>query len=342
MAVAVTVVVVNWNGARYLRDCLGSLAAQTLSDFRVILVDNGSDDDSVSLVKSEFPNVCVLSNERNLGFARANNQAISATDSEFVALLNNDAQAEPDWLERLLAVMTSDPSVGACASRMVFAQSPGTINSTGISLDKAGIAWDRWGGRPDTEGDEEVSEVFGACAGAAMYRRALFEDIGLFDEDFFAYLEDVDLAWRARLRRWRCLYVPAAKVRHYHSGTGKEGSSFKNYLLGRNKVWAIVKNYEAHALLKYLPAIVIYDLGSVQYSLLVRGDLSPLRGRLAALAAFPRLWRKRCAIQARRTALPGEVEAFMEPLMLPGNILRRYRHLRRLSQPETIGKQNVG
>lgn len=328
----VTTIVVNWNGAHLLCQCLGALARQTFRDCEVILVDNGSSDGSVPLVQREFPGVRILRNLRNRGFAAANNQAIAATASDYVALINNDAVAEEDWLERLVAAAEEQPALGSCASKMVFAQSPATINSTGISIDLAGIAWDRLGGLTDGPVSNVKREVFGPCAGAALYRRAMLDDIGLFDEDFFAYLEDVDLAWRARLRGWRCLYVPQAKVAHHQSATGGEGSSFKSFLLGRNKIWTTIKNYPAPEVIKYLPAVALYDCLSVQYSVLLRGDWSPLRGRLAGLAGLRRMLAKRRVVQARRTASFSDFASLLEPLVRPDLVARRYRHLRRLNQ----------
>ncbi len=337
MSARVSVVVVNWNGERYLRDCLGSLMAQTYDHAEVILVDNGSTDGSVELVRRAFPTVRVLRNEANLGFARANNQAIEASEGEFIATLNNDACAEPEWLASLVEAMGNDRSIGSCASKMVFAHRPQVINSTGIMLDRAGIAWGRYGGRADDVESNRACEVFGACAGAALYRRTMLEDVGLFDEDYFAYLEDVDLAWRARLRGWRSLYVPGARVYHVHSGTASEGSPFKSYHLGRNKIWTIVKNYPQPQVLFFLPVIAFYDIASIQYSVLARGDWSPLRGRLDGLRLLGRMLKKRRLIQRRRTVRFAELAAVMAPLTRPDVLLRRYRHLLKNAEGEGTG-----
>lgn len=331
MSPKVAVIVVNWNGERFIRGCLRSLQAQDEIDREIVVVDNGSTDGSAAVIADEFPGVRLILNSGNLGFATANNQALRATDSPYVALLNNDAEAEPGWLRSLLAAMESGPRIGSCASLMLFAHNPAIVNSAGIALDRAGIAWDRLGGRPASEASEP-EEIFGACAGAALYRREMLDEVGAFDDDFFAYLEDVDLAWRARLRGWRCLYVPTARVRHYHSGTAGEGSPFKNFLLGRNKIWTLIKNYPAPQLLYYLPAIVLLDLGSIQYSLLRRGDFSPLRGRLAGLAGWRKAWRKRREVQSCRSVNYAEVARWTEPVTRPDKIFRRYRHLRPLAR----------
>src|SRR5205823_12965818 len=148
---------------------------------------------------------------------------------------------------------------------------PDTINSCGIALDPAGIAWDLLGGRPARLVDRP-REVFGPCAGAALYRRTLLDDVGLFDDDFFAYLEDVDLAWRARLRGWRCTLAPDALVRHVHAGTLGEGSPLKRYLLARNKVWTVAKCAPGEHLRRWLPIVVTYDLGAMTFGVLGQRD----------------------------------------------------------------------
>jgi len=316
-----SIIVVNWNGRRYLEECLSALLAQTYSSYEIILVDNGSSDGSVEFVAERFRQVRIIENGENLGFAAGNNVAIRVAQGDYIVTLNNDTRAEPDWLEELVKVVETDPRIGMCASKMLFYHHTGILNSTGISLDVAGIAWDRRGGERDDGREREPIEIFGPCAGAALYRREMLDEIGLFDEDFFAYHEDVDLAWRARSRGWRCVYNPRAVVYHVHSGTGLEGSAFKNRLLGRNKIWTIVKNYPSPHIFLYLPLIAFYDLAAVFYSLLKRRDPSPLQGRLASLGLLPEMLRKRREIQSRRTS--SEFPWF-SPLVDPITMLRRY------------------
>lgn len=283
------------------------------------------------MVSAKYPEIVLVRNVRNLGFAAACNIGIRSSESPLVATLNNDTLPDPRWLEELVKGMESDPTVGMCASKMLFYHLPAMINSTGISLDRAGIAWDRGGGEPDDPSETAPVEVFGPCAGAALYRRAMLDEIGLFDEDFFAYLEDVDLAWRARLAGWRCLYVPTARVYHVHSATGVEGSPFKSFLLGRNKIVTIVKNYPMPALLLYLPAILLYDLASLPYALMVRGDSSPLKGRISALGQFPKTLKKRRQIHRLKRVSASQTLRLMSPLENPLKIPRRYRHLRQVA-----------
>lgn len=331
MAVTVSVIVVNWNGKHLLERCLPALLRQSHPDFEIILVDNGSIDGSAEFVSQRFPEIRLIENPANVGFASANNIAIRIAQGEFIATLNNDTQPEADWLQEITRGMQIDPRIGMCASKMLFYYRPRIINSTGICLDKAGIAWDSRGGEEDGENQDAISEVFGPCAGAALYRRRMLEEVGLFDEDFFAYLEDVDLAWRARLMGWRCIYIPTARVYHLHSATGKEGSPWKNYLLGRNKIWTILKNYPAPEILLLLPAILFYDLAAVLYGLLTTGDTSSLRGRVAAWRDAKRVLAKRREIQSKRIISFATLSPSMSPLENPLKVLGRYRYLRELS-----------
>ena len=215
----VAVIVVNKNGRHHLADCFQSLVAQTYSNFEIILVDNDSVDDSVPYVQANFPQVQIICLETNAGFAAGNNIGIQATEAPWIATLNNDTKVDSNWLTELALAAQSNERVGMCASKMLFYDRPHLINSTGICVDRAGIAWDRRGGEADDEREEAAVPVFGPSAGAALYRRSMLNEIGLFDEDYFAYLEDVDLAWRARLVGWRCLYAPTAVVYHRHSAT---------------------------------------------------------------------------------------------------------------------------
>lgn len=335
MAGLVSVVIVNWNGKPYLDGCLSSVFSQTYPQFEVTLVDNGSTDDSVAFVSRAFPRVRLIENSENIGFAAANNMAIELAKGDYIATLNNDAQADVRWLEELVRAMEADHRLGMCASKMLFYHQPQLINSAGIHIDKVGIAWDREAGEPEAD-EESPQEVFGPCAGAALYRRQMLEEVGLFDEDFFCYLEDVDLAWRARLQGWRCLYVPGAKVYHIHSATSKEGSLFKGYFRGRNKVWTIVKNYPNPHLLLWSPLIALYDLGSVLFAFLVAGDLSPLRGRMASLRGLPLMLSKRFQIQRGRRLSSAAFQSHMGPAESPWGLYRRYRRLSAVAKSREV------
>lgn len=319
----ISVIILNWNGRDHLAACLPSLLRQTYTDFEVVVVDNGSTDGSVTFVQRQFPQVQLIGNETNLGFAAANNQAIRATQSEFVALLNNDTVADPHWLEALLSA-AGDPSVGMVATQMRLAHQPDCIDSAGVAIDRAGIAWGVAGGLPVAAGGGAPGDCFGASGGAALYRRVMLDDIGLFDEDFFAYLEDVDLAWRAQWAGWRAVYAPGAVVIHHHSATGNRIPHFKSRLLGRNKLWLLTKNYPFPHLLWYLPVITLYEWMSLAVAWRQRRLRSALTGRWEALRRLPTLLARRRGLVKRITTQA--MMARLYPVEAPWQVLRRYGH----------------
>ena len=335
MSSSVAVVIPNWNGAALLSASLEALRQQTHANREVVVVDNGSADDSLAVLV-RFPEVRVLRFGRNRGFGAATNAGIRATDSRYVATLNNDAVPAPGWLAALVAAADAEPAVGMCASRMVLAARPDRLDSCGIALDRVGIAWDLFGGQP-VGADAGLVEPFGPCGGAALYRRAMLQEIGLFDEEYFAYLEDVDLAWRARAAGWRCRYVPDAQVVHQHSATGGEGSPWKHYRLGRNKVRLLAKNYPV-ALWPWLPLVVAYDAAAVGYALATRREGAALRGRLAGLASLPAALRARAATAQRparaaaNTAIATDgTTGHLLPPAWPWQVPARYAYLKRLA-----------
>ena len=323
MADKVTIVIPNWNGRGHLKHCLPAVLAQTYPHFEVVVVDNASTDGSVDLVRERFSQVHLIVNDSNLGFAKANNIAIRATCAPYIATLNNDTKVEATWLGELMKVITSDPEIGMVASKVLFMQPPHLIDSAGIGVSRAGLAWNRANGTPDNPLEVEPYEVFGPSAAAAIYRRAMLDEVGLFDEAYFAYYEDTDLAWRARLMGWKCIYVPTARVYHAHSATSQQGSPFKRYLLSRNELWTIVKNYPAPDLWLRLPGILFYDLLSMVYRVILERNWSPVRGRLAALRHLGPVLRQRQIIQRRRRISSREMKQLMSPSSLLFQVTRR-------------------
>ncbi len=329
--VAADIVVVNYNGARLLPGLLAALAAQTRRDFRLILVDNGSADGSAQIVEQIAGGlpfaVQVVRNAANAGFGLASNQGLRRGDAPWVAMLNNDTRPEPAWLEHLLDATDQEPRLGMVGSKLLRMRNPGQIDSAGIAVDWAGIAWDWRGGDLDDTGERDLAEIFGPCGGAALYARAMLDEVGAFDGDFFAYLEDVDLAWRARLAGWRACLQPQARALHAHSATLGDASPRKRFLLGRNKVWLLVKNYPNPWFMRNLPRILAYDTLAVGYGMATRGDFAAWRGRMAGWRALPRCLAKRRRIQARPQDIDNWLRA-MSPVEPPWDVPRRYAHLR--------------
>jgi GT2 family glycosyltransferase len=259
----------------------------------LIVVDNGSRDGSVDLVRGSFPHVNVVQLDSNEGFAGGVSKGIARARGDWIAVFNNDTTIEPDAISVMLRAGESDRRVGAVAAQMRFADSREILNSAGLELDRLGVAADRLvGTRVSDHTEREPYEVFGATGGAALFRRAMLEQVGGFDETYFAFFEDADLAWRAQSHGWRAVYAPQAVVYHHHSATAQHGSPAKLYLVGRNRVRTLAKNATTGMLLLNAPWIVLYDAAYVVFASLNARTLAPLRGRLRGLREW-RTYRRR-------------------------------------------------
>jgi len=246
----VNVVIANYNGAKFLEPCLTSLQNQSYRDFRLTVVDNGSTDRSVEIVRGMWPQAKVVCLGKNEGFARANNIGAIAQDSEYVFLVNNDTEVAPDCLATLAAAGRLYPAYAIFAPKMLRFRDRGRIDNKGIYLSRSLRCRQIDSGKLDGPPDSPM-EVFGASGGAAFIRRSVIKDIGLFDERFFCYQEDCDFAIRARQAGYRCLYVPRAVVYHYGNGTSEKFADFQAYFNHRNMTWVIRKNIPFKTRLKY-------------------------------------------------------------------------------------------
>ncbi len=238
-------VVVNWNRRELLRSCLRSLASQTHPNFQVVVVDNGSEDGSPAMVRelmSAYPvTLHLITNDVNRGFCAANNQGFAASRSELIALLNNDAEAEPGWLAALEEVIRTGDAVGMAASKVLVWEDPRRIDKAGHLMYPDGQNRGRGSGQLDVGQFDRIEETLWPDGCAAMYRRAMLDEVGGFDEDFFAYADDAELGLRGRIAGWMCLYAPAAVVRHHRGATLGLGSSRRLTLIERNRVLLVVK-----------------------------------------------------------------------------------------------------
>ncbi|MGC8874795.1 MAG: glycosyltransferase family 2 protein [Chloroflexia bacterium] len=325
-----SVIVVNWNGRELLGPCLEGLREQRWQDFEVLLVDNASSDGSAAWVRTHFPEVHVIESARNLGFAGGANVGFAAARGEYLVVLNNDTRPEPQFLEALVEAAREDARVGMVAGVLVFAHRPDHIASAGIRMQWDGVAIDHLAGQPRSSLPDAPVEVFGPSGGAALYRRAMIREIGPFREELFAYLEDAELAWRARLAGWRCLLAPGAVVRHVYSATSGLGSPFKSFALARNRLLLLFLVLPGGLWLRFFPFIAAYDLSACAYGLLV-GDLQVVRGRFAALRALSGLWGERRALQKRRRVALRDLARLLDPPMAPWSVLRLRRAIARLA-----------
>ena len=312
-------IVVNFRRPELLRTCLRSLETsleRLEAETELVVVDNGSADGSTELVRAEFPGATVVALARNRGFAGGVNAGLERSSGEFVLLLNNDATVEPEAVGELLRVAEAAQDVAAVAAQMRFADRPQTINSAGIGVDRLGVVYDRLVGAPASASERAPAEVFGASGGAALWRRAALESVGRFDEPFFVYLEDADVAWRARMRGWHALYAPGAVVYHHHSATATHASDFKYFWVGRNRIRLLARNADARHLLRQAPALLAYDLAYIAYAAARDRTLAPLRGRLRGVSE----WRS-----ARRSGAAGRRPVELAPRRGLGAALRRRR-----------------
>jgi GT2 family glycosyltransferase len=318
----ISIIVVNWNGKNLLDDCLGSIFNQTIKPDEVILVDNGSTDGSPDYVTEYFPQVKLIRLKENKGFCGGNNIGFKYASGNFIALLNNDTLVSPPWLEELLQAMKADDRIGLCASCMLNYFNPGYIDTAGDGYDVCGIGFKIGNGRPINK-HNRPGRVFGACAGAVLLRRSMIDEIGLFDEDFFAVGEDIDLCFRAKLSGYSCAYVPNAKVYHKVSQTVGVGSDFLLYHSRRNLEYTYLKNMPLLLLLITLPLHLLYNLMTLIQSIRERKLIIFLRAKRDFLCGLVVTLRKRRQIQKMRNVSLGELLSSFSCSYLPAKFIQQ-------------------
>ncbi len=330
----VSIIIVNWNGKKYLEECLTAVFNQTYPNYEVILVDNGSTDGSAEYVETNFPQAKVIRLDKNYGFSKGNNvgiqEAFKDLGVKYIATLNNDTKVEPPWLEESIKVAELHTQAGSIAPKILFYHDHNLIDCVGICIYPDCSATNRGFFEEDNNQYDEVEEVFGPSAAAALYRREVLEKVGLFDEDYFAYYEDVDLAWRCRLAGWKSLYVPSSVVYHVHSASST--GSYRLRLYGfaeRNRVWNIIKLLPVHMIiasiwysgLRYfliLYCSLLYRIGARRRVTVDSFKKGPIWERLpvfiqAYLDVFksPRsLFRKRKEVQAIKKVKNSEIKSW--------------------------------
>lgn len=303
-----SVIIPHWNGKQHLDDCLNALRQQTVSEFEVILVDNGSTDGSQAYVRERFPEVRLLELGENRGFTGACNAGYAASQGGVVILLNNDTEVERGWLAAIVSAFERHPQVGIVASKMLLFDRRTVFHAAGDFYRVDGIPGNRGVWTEDVGQYEEEELVFGACGGASAYRRTLLDEIGFLDDDFFFSCEDVDISWRAHLAGWQVLYVPTAVVYHKLKATG--GSVMGSYYDGRNFLYVLWKNVPAGHWRRYGWQIVRAQWQITYEALRAwRGEAARarLRGQLAGVWGIFKMWPKRRVIQKRWQVPAGEL-----------------------------------
>jgi GT2 family glycosyltransferase len=327
----ISVIIVNWNGRKFLPECLESLRHQAYQRFSIILVDNGSNDGSIDFVIRNYPEVKTIALPKNVGFSVANNIAIKTVHTEYVALLNNDAVPHPSWLEGLVETLETHPHAGFAASKMLFYDNPEIIDRVGDGYTRAGAGLLR--GRAEPASSYNKQEwIFGACAAAALYRTRMLRDIGLFDEDFFLLYEDVDLSFRAQLRGYKCLYVPEAVVHHKGSSSIIYDSPTSVYYGHRNLEWVYIKNMPAGLILKTIFPHIIYDIAAFFFFAARGRSKDFIKAKWDALKGLKKALKKRRQIQRSRIVVDDYIWSLLEKeLFLPRLTGRLRKNFKRAS-----------
>lgn len=287
----ISVIIPNWNGINYLPECLSSLQKQTFKNYEVIVIDNGSRDNSVNFIKTEYPWIKLIELPENTGFAVACNVGIEAAKGRYVAMLNNDTVVSPEWLESLFTVASSDEKIGMVASKILLNFETREIDSVGMLLYPDGIGRQRGRGEFDMGQFDQDKETLYPSACAALYRMDMLYEIGYFDEDFFAYCEDTDLGLRGRLAGWKAFFAPNAVVLHKYSETGGKYSALKAVQIERNRIWVAVKNFPLKLLFK-MPFYVVKRYIIQLYGVLIsKGSLAKYAETYSVRDIFPTVFR---------------------------------------------------
>jgi GT2 family glycosyltransferase len=329
----ISVAVVNWNRRDHLRACLTSLSCQRGANFEVIVVDNGSSDGSAEMARAEF-GARVIANTANLGFCAANNQAFAAACGQFIALLNNDAEAAPDFLANLRRAFDAAPDIGMAAAKVLVWDDPRRIDKAGHLIYPDGQNRGRGTGEIDhAQGGQydRVAECLWPDGSAAMYRKAMLEAIGGFDEDFFMFADDAELGLRARIAGWRCLYMPGAVVRHHRGASLDAGSTRRIFLIERNRVLLAAKLFPWSLLLLNPYYFALRLASGLAAAAGGRGEMARfpgvanklrlawtiLRADLAALRLLPRMLRKRRQVRSIAKLTPTQIRRLILENRIP-------------------------
>jgi GT2 family glycosyltransferase len=300
-----SVIIPNWNGAKFLPACLNALRAQIYPNIEVIVADNASTDGSQELIARDFPEVIVEALPTNEGFTGGCNAGLRRGEGTYLALLNNDTEADPGWVAAVVRAFEQHPEAGIVASKMLLFDRRDHFHTAGDFYTVTGQAGNRGAWQRDEGQFDRETYVFGASGGSSAFRRTMLDEIGLLDDDFFFLLEDIDLAWRAQCAGWRCVYTPEAVVYHYLSASG--GGKTASYYDGRNTIYVLVKDYPSALWRKYWPRIIRHQLLIAWQALRAwRGEAARarLRGMLTGLLHIPKLLIKRRPIQkARRVTI---------------------------------------
>lgn len=308
-----TVIIPNWNGLELLRDCLVSLINQSYKDFGIIIVDNGSSDNSLEYIRKNFSQVRIISLNKNNGFAKAINEGVRITKSEFVVFLNNDTKTEKDWLKNLVKCADAHKEVISVNSKLLNFYNKKIIDGVGILINEVGQARSIGWQEKDHGQYDKTSYIFGATGGASLFRRKDFIKVGMFDENYFMYSEEVDFAFRAQFMGFKSIYCPKAVVHHKHKASAKKMPQHIEYWQYRNMVQTIIKNFPISILSKrwrWLKIILVY-LNTIVYQIKNGFFWPPLLTQVWLILHLTHLLTERARIQKSRKVTDKYIENFL-------------------------------
>ncbi|MEA4813241.1 MAG: glycosyltransferase family 2 protein, partial [Anaerolineaceae bacterium] len=308
-----SILILNWRAEKYLSTCLAALAAQKFQDFEVILLHNGSPNPETALQNLPLlaEKLTILTSAENLGFAGGNNAAAKNAKGQYLILLNADAFPEPAWLETIHQASQDYPGF-FFGSKLIKANNPQTLDGEWNVYHASGLAWRKNHGQALSQGSSAPKEVLSACAAAGVYPKEAFDAVGGFDEDFFAYMEDIDLDLRLQLAGYRCLYLPHALVRHVGSASTGSRSAFQLYYGHRNMVWTFIKNMPGIFFWLLLPAHLFVNLAYLLLGLIIPSGKEIIRGKRDALRGLPQAFSKRNQIQAACRVSPFQIAKLLD------------------------------
>lgn len=315
----VSVIIINFNGETLIKDCLSALHKQTYTDFEIIIIDNGSSDNSLSIIKAfllttsmkKLP-VRIVPLNRNLGFAGGNSLGLTLVSGDYIALLNNDTVPDKRWLEELVRSLETNERIGICASKLIYYDST-LIDSAGDGLSKMLKGFKIGEGTPSANFNHQTY-VFGACAGAALYRRKMLDEICFLDEDFFLIHEDTDLNFRAQLAGWKVLYIPTAIVHHKVRSSIGNMSDLAVYYTLRNSEFVRIKNVPVGVFMRCVPEFVLGVISEFLYFAVKHKRFRLfMKAKMDAIKMFPRMWQKRKIIMRTRKVSNAYLLSLMTP-----------------------------
>ncbi len=319
--VKTSVIIPNWNGKNLLAECLVSLDEQVFTNFEIIVVDNGSIDGSIEYIEQNFPNVKLVKLNKNFGFAKAINGGVKKALGEYVVLLNNDTKVDKLWLKELVKMADDHPEVASVGSKILNFFNPKIIDGVGILINEVGQAKSLGWQEEDLGQYEKVQYVFGVTGGAGLFKKDIFIKVGMFDEHYFMYSEEVDWAFRAQFLGYKSIYCPKAIVFHKHKSTAKKLPQHLEYWQFKNMTQTIIKDFPTQLLLKkwrWLKILLVH-FNTILYQIKNGFFWPPVLTEIWLIFNLPRLLKARFEIQSTKKVSNDYIESFLveKKLKLP-------------------------